>query len=117
MSLMLINDETYGHDVKSINKHRDKTFEDKKGNLYVLSKTLDGCPPFYEADGPFLQNFQGITPRLLIDGQHYFGDDKSWQWAEKKFREAIAKRQKTLMNGRSIGNQRVQGIPSFKKGV
>jgi hypothetical protein len=92
MSLMLINDETYGHDVKSINKHRDKTFEDKKSNLYVLSKTLDGCPPFYEAYGPFLQNFQGITPRLLIDGQHYFGDAKSWQWAEKKFREVIAKK-------------------------
>ena len=100
MNLMLINDETYGHDAKSINKHRDKTFEDKKGNLYVLSKTLDGCPPFYEAYGPFSSDFQGITPRLLIDGQHYFGDGKSWQWAEKKFRETIAKKQ-----------------PSFKKGV
>ena len=36
MSLMLINDETYGHDVKSINKHRDKTFEDKKAlDLFI----------------------------------------------------------------------------------
>ena len=100
MGLTLINDETYGHDVKSINKHRDKTFEDKRGNLYVLSKTLDGCPPFYEAYGPFSSDFQGITPRLLIDGSDYFGDAKSWQWAEKKFRETIAKKQ-----------------PSFKKGV
>jgi hypothetical protein len=28
----------------------------------------------------------------LIDGQHYFGDGKSWQRAEKKFRETVAKK-------------------------
>jgi hypothetical protein len=35
----------------------------------------------------------------LIDGQHYFGDGKSWQWAEKKFREAIAKKQSSFKKG------------------
>ncbi len=45
--------ETYGHDVRSINKHAERCYRDANGQFYVLSRTLDGIPPFFESYGPF----------------------------------------------------------------
>ena len=37
-----IGKETYGHDGRAINMHSERTYRDGNGNLYVLSKTMDG---------------------------------------------------------------------------
>jgi len=75
--------ETYGHDARSINKHAERWYRDENGRFYVLSRTLDGVPPFYEAYGPFKEDHEGLLPRLRVQGDVYFGDDWSWRQAEK----------------------------------
>ena len=75
-----IKRETYGHDGRAINKHSERWYEDSKGQIYVLSRTLDGCPPFFEAYGPFKENHQGLLPRLLVKGKEYWGD--GWMWKQ-----------------------------------
>ena len=85
MELIEIRRETYGHDCRAINRHSERWFRDTEGNLYVLSKTLDGCPPFFEAYGPFPEEHEGLLPRLLIDGQEYWGDGWSWKRATAAF--------------------------------
>ena len=78
--LIEIRRETYGHDDRAINRHSERWYRDTAGNLYVLSRALDGCPPFFEAYGPFPEEHEGLLPRLLIDGQEYWGD--GWPWAK-----------------------------------
>ena len=73
--------ETYGRDDRSINKHSARTFEDEKGNLIVLSRTLDGCPPFFEAYGPYSKDHVGVLPRLRVAGREYWGGGWSWRKA------------------------------------
>lgn len=80
-TLREISRETYGHDSRAINKHSTRTFEDDKGNLFVLSRTLDGCPPFFEAYGPFQEGFMGLLPRLRVTGREYWGDGWTWRKA------------------------------------
>lgn len=75
-----IKRETYGHDERAINLHSERWYEDSKGQIYVLSRTLDGCPPFFEAYGPFKENHQGLLPRLLVKGKEYWGD--GWMWRQ-----------------------------------
>lgn len=77
--------ETYGHDSRSINKHADRVYEDQKGKRYMLSRTLDGIPPFFEAYGPFSKMHEGMLPRLKIMGKEYWGDGWSWKRAFKAF--------------------------------
>ena len=76
--LIEIRRGTYGHDSCAINRHSERRYRDGDGNLYVLSRTLDGCPPFFEAYGPFPEDHEGLLPRLLVDGQEYWGD--AWSW-------------------------------------
>jgi len=91
-----ISRETYGHDDRAINKHSERKYRDAYGNLYVLSRTLDGCPPFFEAYGPCRPEYQGALPRLRVMGQEYWGDGWTWQAAVKGFcRELRA----TISNG------------------
>ncbi len=77
--------ETYGHDGLAINRHADRTYEDKTGNCYVLSRTLDGIPPFFEAYGPFKADHEGVLPRLKVQGKEYWGDGWTWQRALRAF--------------------------------
>ena len=70
-TLKEIGRETYGHDGRAINKHSDRTYRDGNGNLYVLSRTLDGCPPFFEAYGPYQEDHQGLLPRLRVGSKDY----------------------------------------------
>ena len=81
--------ETYGHDGRAINRHSERRYEDRDGNLYVLSRTLDGIPPFFEAYGPFSKEHEGMLPRLRVSGQEYWGDGWSWRRAIKAFCAAI----------------------------
>ena len=81
--------ETYGHDGRAINRHSERWYRDGDGNLYVLSRTLDGCPPFFEAYGPFTEKHEGLLPRLTVDGQQYWGDDWSWARATAAFRREL----------------------------
>ena len=81
--------ETYGHDDRAINRHSERWYQDGDGNCYVLSRTQDGCPPFFEAYGPFPEEHEGLLPRLLIDGQAYWGDDWSWEGATAAFRREL----------------------------
>lgn len=76
-----IGRETYGHDGRAINKHSDRTYRDGNGNLYVLSRTLDGCPPFFEAYGPYQEDHQGLLPRLRVGSKDYWGDGWTWKQA------------------------------------
>ena len=84
-----IRRETYGHDGRAINRHSERWYHDADGNLYVLSRTLDGCPPFFEAYGPFPEGHEGLPPRLLVDGKEYWGDGWSWPSATAAFCEEI----------------------------
>ena len=95
-TLIEIRRETYGHDDRAINKHSERTYRDAKGDRYVLSRTLDGCPPFFEAYGPYRPDHQGVLPRLRVMGQEYWGDGWTWPAAIKAFcRELRA----TISNG------------------
>lgn len=89
LQLTEINRDTYGHDHRAINKHSDRTYRDQHGTLYMLSKTLDGIPPFYEAYGPYRKGHRGLLPRLLVNGQEYWGDGWSWPEAFWAFRNAV----------------------------
>jgi hypothetical protein len=77
--------ETYGNDVRSINKHSERWYRDANGMFYILSRTVDGIPPFFEAYGPFKEDHSGLLPRLRVKGDVYFGDDWGWQQAMKAF--------------------------------
>ena len=77
--------ETYGNDHRAINRHSERTYRDQHGDLYVLSRTLDGCPPFFEAYGPYRPEHQGVLPRLHVMGQEYWGDGWTWPAALKAF--------------------------------
>ena len=86
MKLLLeIRRETYGHDARAINRHSERWYEDKAGNRYVLSCTLDGIPPFFEAYGPFRADHEGLLPRLKVLGQEYWGDRWTWHRALRAF--------------------------------
>jgi len=84
-TLTEISRETYGHDARSINKHSERRYRDEHGRLYVLSCTLDGIPPFYEAYEPFDEEHCGLLPRLKVANQDYWGSGWSWQTAETAF--------------------------------
>ena len=74
-----IERQVYGHDATAINKHSSRKYSDDSGQCYLLSRTLDGVPPFFEAYGPYSAEYVGILPRLRINGQEYWGD--GWGWA------------------------------------
>ncbi len=78
-----IKRESYGHDERAINRHSERWYENDKGQIYVLSRTLDGCPPFFEAYGPFKESHQGLLPRLLVKDKEYWGGDWTWKQAVK----------------------------------
>lgn len=75
--------ETYGHDVRSINKHAERWYRDADGRFYVLSRTLDGIPPLFESYGPFEEDHAGLLPRLRVKGGVFWGDGWGWKQAEK----------------------------------
>ena len=77
--------ETYGHDARAINRHSERHYEDRAGNRYILSRTLDGVPPFFEAYGPYQKDHEGFLPRLMVAGQEYWGDGWAWQRALRAF--------------------------------
>ena len=80
-----IRRETYGHDARAINRHAERLYEDEAGNRYVLSCTLDGVPPFFEAYGPFRADHEGLLPRLKVLGKEYWGDGWTWHKALRAF--------------------------------
>lgn len=75
----------YGHDATAINRHSERVYEDQTGMRYILSSTLDGVPPFFEAYGPFTAEHRGILPRLKVSGEDYWGSGWSWTKALKAF--------------------------------
>lgn len=80
-----IRRETYGRDARAINRHSERWYEDAAGNRYVLSRTLDGVPPFFEAYGPFKAGHEGHLPRIEVAGLEYWGDGWSWPRALRAF--------------------------------
>jgi len=84
-----IGRETYGHDARAINRHDERWYEDATGNRYVLSCTLDGKPPFFQAYGPFKADHEGLLPRLTIAGQEYWGSGWNWRRAMRAFCEEL----------------------------
>ena len=93
IALVEISSETYGRDHRAINRHRESRYRTPDGRLYILSKTLDGCPPFFEAYGPFEPDHQGLLPRLLVNGRDYWGDGWTWERAFAAFAIAVAQRE------------------------
>lgn len=75
----------YGHDTRAINKHSERKYRDQRGRLYLLSRTLDGCPAFFEAYGPFRDDHEGVLPRLKVQQQDYWGAGWSWPRAIQAF--------------------------------
>ena len=87
-----IDRETYGQDARAINRHSERSYEDEAGNRYVLSCTLDGCPLFFEAYGPFKKDHEGILPRLKVLGQESWGDGWTWRKALRAFCKELTAR-------------------------
>ena len=80
--LIEIQRERYGHDECAINLYSSRLYRlEPDGNRYLLSLTLDGCPPFFEAYGPFGEDHEGVLPRLRVAGHEYWGDGWSWSRA------------------------------------
>jgi hypothetical protein len=100
-----IRRNTYGHDARAINRHSERWYEDAAGNRYVLSCTLDGCPPFFEAYGPFKADHEGLLPRLKVAGQEYWGD--GWKWRRALL--AFCKELNAVIVNRSSGRKTVTG--------
>jgi len=100
-----IGRETYGHDANSINKHSERCYEDEAGNRFVLSCTLDGVPPFFEAYGPFKPDHEGVLPRLTVFGKDYWGNGWTWSRALRAFcRELDANvRSKSTCRSTAVG--------------
>lgn len=83
--LIEIKREVYGHDGRAINRHSERWYEDEADNRYILSRTLDGVPPFFEAYGPFRPDYVGMLPHLRVLGLEYWGDGWSWRRALAAF--------------------------------
>lgn len=84
-TLTEVSRETYGHDGRAINRHSERMYKDENGKRYVLSRTLDGSPPFFEAYGPFKEDHVGALPHLRVRGEEYWGDGWTWSRAIKAF--------------------------------
>ena len=84
-TLMEVGRETYGCDGRAINRHSERTYRDDAGDRYVLSRTLDGCPPFFEAYGLFKAGHTGALPRLQVQGKECWGDGWTWRTAIQAF--------------------------------
>ena len=87
--LVEIERRVYGHDATAINLHSDRKYQDEKGQFYLLSRTLDGVPPFFEAYGPYTADYVGALPHLRVNDQEYWGDGWSWRKAVKAFLKEI----------------------------
>jgi hypothetical protein len=80
-----IEREVYGHDATAINRRSTRKYRDMDGKLYLLSRCLDGCPPFFEVYGPYTAEYVGVLPQLKVNGQVYWGDGWGWQRAVQAF--------------------------------
>ena len=80
-TLLEMSREIYGHNGRAINRHSERVYRDAHSRRYVLSKNLDGFPPFFEAYGPFNAKHNGVLPRLRVRGQDYWGGGWTWQMA------------------------------------
>ena len=87
--LIEIGREVYGHDARAINRHSTRTYQDEEGTLYLLSRTLDGVPPFFEAYGPYTSEFVGVLPRLKVKDHAYWGGGWNWHRAVRAFLQEI----------------------------
>lgn len=88
--LVEVRREVYGHDRRAINRHSERVYQAQSGNHYRLSRCLDGCPPFFEAYGPYRQDHCGVLPRLYVNGCEYWGDGWTWNQAEEAFFLAVS---------------------------
>lgn len=79
--------ERYGNDATAINKHSVRTYEVEGFGDVRLSRTLDGCPPFFELY--YFKAGAAISTSIPVDGGRYFGDGLTWREAEAKMREAM----------------------------
>lgn len=87
--LIEVNRETYGHDARAINRHSDRKYRDENGKFYLLSRTMDGIPPFFEAYGPYAADCVGLLPRIKVNGQAYWGGGWNWARAVRAFLKEI----------------------------
>lgn len=84
-----IERQVYGHDATAINRHSTRKYQDASGRFYLLSRCLDGVPPFFEAYGPYTAEYVGVLPQLKVDGHEYWGDGWSWAQAVRAFCEEL----------------------------
>lgn len=87
--LIEIERRVYGHDATAINRHSDRKYQDDSGRFYLLSRTLDGIPPFFEAYGPYTAEYEGVLPQLRVGGREYWGDGWNWRRAVRAFLREI----------------------------
>ena len=91
--IKLLYDDVYGNDKRAINRHHDKKYkDDKTGFIFILSRTTDAKPMFFEAYGPMKEDFDGACPRLKINGKEYWGDGISWKKAYILFEKEVYER-------------------------
>ena len=110
-----VSRETYGHDGRAINRHSERKYKDRAGRLYVLSRTLDGVPPFFEAYGPFSKDHEGALPRLKIRGREYWGDGWRWTRAIKAFCAEIGAELRRTIPSKSKGGEPCTGAEAVNR--
>jgi len=81
--------EVYGNDERAINRHSIRVYT-IDGIEFIINKTLDGIPPFYNLyyfspDNPKCS----ISKHIKVENQEYWGDGMPWGYAEAKAFKAI----------------------------
>ena len=85
LKLVEIGRETYGPGERADNRYSERRYRADDGRLYILSRNLDGRPPFFAAYGPFTEDWEEVLPEMSVGGQGYWGDGWSWKQAVAAF--------------------------------
>lgn len=78
----------FGGDAEAINRHSVRLYIADNSLALRLDKTLDLCPPCYRLE-VFPLWLIGVLPTLKIDGEDFWGEGESWEWAVERMLRAL----------------------------
>ena len=100
MKLYEYDRERFGGDKTAINRHSVRRYVDiETGEEYTLNKTLDACPPCYQAEGPRAHDRKRIFTPSVKGLDAYWGSGWTWRKAVAHFLQHLG----AEVVGRSIG--------------
>jgi len=88
-----IERDYFGWDERAINKHSIRIYRTPDAMLFQIDRITDAAPRYFEAYGPYFEDFQGVTPKLPVDEKTRarFNAGISWAEAERLFFAAVQK--------------------------